>query len=681
MTARQRLLALRRTLAVIVVARAILIGGAIAVAGAALARALALPTTATWVVALLGLGVSASLGARARLARSLERVALWVEERHPGLRYAVVTAAGEAAPLPAVETQALQSPWWNDARGRLWRTLAAPAAALVAAGALLIWQPMLVHRTGDSSLAPAAGGGASAGPGVDPLASIRVSVTPPAYAGRTTTVADDPTSIDALVASTVTVTGAGDAALVRAMLDSTPRAVAARGGRWSMTFPMPARPALLRLRSSSAGHRERLVVLAPTVDAAPAVTLLLPARDTVVRVARGSLLLRAQLRDDIGLRDAAFELIVSSGQEENFTFRSATISRVSLGGAAASALETRLSLDSLALEPGDVLQLRAIARDANDATGPGLGSSETRALRVARAGEYDSVSVEAAPPGEPDGPVLSQRMLIILTEALQKRRSRLTRPTVIQEASRIAADQARLRKRVGDVIFQRIGGEPLTEEDEGTEKVPAKLTPEELLRHAEAATNTDPSAVMDVEGDETPILAINKPLLEAFNAMWDAGRALEQGEPGQALPPMRRALAAIERARQAERIYLRGRPSTVVVDVARARLAGKDRGTASVREPRPLLDPVARRRSETFARATALLGTDPAAAADSLLVMRVGALEDAPALAAALDDAARVLRRGDADAIVLAWARVRRALGGAPRRGDVLPAWSGGGLP
>jgi hypothetical protein len=140
---------------------------------------------------------------------------------------------------------------------------------------------------------------------------------------------------------------------------------------------------------------------------------------------------------------------------------------------------------------------------------------------------------------------------------------------------------------------------------------------------------------------------------------------------------MRRALAAIERARQAERIYLRGRPSAVVVDVARARLAGKDKGSATVREPRLAIEPVTLRRGATFARATMLLSRDPSAAADSLLVLRVGALGDAPALAAALDDAARQARRGNAGDIGLAWARVRRALGGAPIRRDSLPAWSG----
>ncbi|HUQ45177.1 MAG TPA: hypothetical protein VM033_00920, partial [Gemmatimonadaceae bacterium] len=379
---------------------------------------------------------------------------------------------------------------------------------------------------------------------------------------------------------------------------------------------------------------------------------------------------------DIGLRDARFELVISTGQEENFTFRSTVVAATMLRGAREQALEARVSLDSLALKPGDMLQLRAIARDANNASGPGIGSSDTRSLRVARAGEYDSVSVDPAPPGEPEGQVLSQRMLITLTEALDKRRSGLARPTLISESQRIAADQARLRKRVGDIVFQRIGGEPLSEES-NIDAPAGKLTPEELLARAQEATKSTVGDVMDVEGDETPILAVNKPLLEAFNAMWDAGRALEIGETRQALPPMRRALAAIQRARQAERIYLRGRPSAVVVDVAHARLAGKDKGVASVREPRPPVELAQRRRAESFARATALLARNPDAAADTLLVMRVGALGDAPALAAALDTAARTIRRGDAGAIALAWTRVRRALGGAPVSRALLPAWSG----
>ncbi|MFL5582924.1 MAG: hypothetical protein ACJ8AO_21365 [Gemmatimonadaceae bacterium] len=673
MTARDRVIALRRTLTTVLVVRAVAFGAAVALSGVALAHALALPWEAAAMLALTGVIVTVVLAARVRPAQSLERVALWVEERHPTLRYALVTAAAGGPAHSAVEQQALQQPWWDEERQRLLRALRVPVAALAAATALAVWRPVLLTRDAASTSAARARAGAT-GSAVDPLAGIRVVVTPPAYSGRQATTSDDPTSVDALVGSSVVVSGAGEASRVTATLDSAARGVAPRDGRWSTSIVMPARPSLLRLRS--AAGRERLVVLAPVPDAAPVVTLLLPARDTVVRAAAGTLLLRAALRDDIGLRDAAFEIIVSSGQEENFTFRTATLARSTLGGRQESALDVRLSLDSLGLKPGDVLQMRAVAHDANTVSGPGLGSSETRALRVARAGEYDSVSVDPAPPGEPEGQVLSQRMLITLTEALDKRRPRLARPTLVSESQRIAADQARLRKRVGDIVFQRIGGEPLSEESNIDAPV-GKLTPEELLARAQEATKSTVGDVMDVEGDETPILAVNKPLLEAFNAMWDAGRALEIGETRQALPPMRRALAAIQRARQAERIYLRGRPSAVVVDVAHARLAGKDKGIASEREPRPMVDLTQRRRAESFARATALLATDPAAAADTLLVMRVGALEDTPALAAALDTAARTIRRGDTNAIALAWTRVRRALGGAPVVRGSLPAWSG----
>jgi hypothetical protein len=512
---------------------------------------------------------------------------------------------------------------------------------------------------------------------VDVLARIRVTVAPPAYSGRPPRTSDDPSSIEALVASRITISGEGDASRVVARIDGSVRPVAGVNGRWTIVLAMPGRPSLVRLDDRGGARRGRLVLLVPVIDAPPGVVLLLPSRDTVMRTATGVLPLRAQLRDDIGLRDARFEIVVSSGEGENFTFRSAVIAPVSLGGIAQRTLEARLSLDSLALEPGDVLQLRAVARDANHATGPGVGSSDTRSLRVARAGEYDSVSVDPAPPGEPEGQVLSQRMLINLTEALERRRRRLARPLLLAESGRIAADQAKLRKREGDIVFQRVGGEPLSEEVSGEPGATGKLTPEALLKLADEATRGTVGEVMDVEGDETPILAVNKPLLEAFNAMWDAGRALEQGETDRALPPMRRALAAIERARQAERIYLRGRPSTVVIDIGRVRLAGKDKGSSTLREARVPVDPAGRRRAESFARATALLARDPSAAADTLLVMRVEALGTAPALAAALDQASRAARRGDLSAVSLAWQAVRRALGPPARTGDAAALWSG----
>lgn len=672
MTAHAQLLQLRRTLALGLVARAILVGTTVGFALFTAARLLLLPAWSVAIAALGGAGVTALLLLRLRALNSLSRVALWVEERTPSLRYSLVTIAG-GVKSPSLEEQALSVPWWTIAKSVLLRSFRAPVMAVLAVLALSIGLPLVQRSSAglaSSVFEPSASTAASA---LDPLAVVHVAVTPPSYSRRPATATDDPTSIEALVGSAITVSGNGSARLVAATADSAVKSVAQRGTRWSVTLNMPPRPAFVRLHSSAG--RDKLIVLAPIVDAAPAVTLLVPAHDTIVRRATGLLTLHAQLRDDIGLRDAAFELVVSSGSGENFTFRTTTIARTMLAGRAESTLDAGISLDSLALQPGDILQLRAVARDGNTVTGPGVGSSETRALRVARADEHDSVSVDAAPPPEAEGQILSQRMLIDLTVALVKRQARLARPVLVHESQRIADDQRKLRKRVGDVVFQRLGANPLSEEGAGAPE-PGKLTPEEVLKRADAATGAGAS-VMDVEGDETPILAINKPLLEAFNAMWDAGRALEVGEPAKALPPMRVALAAIERARQAERIYLRGKTSSVIVDIAKVRLAGKDKGAPSIRERRAVVDPVARRRSATFERVTSLIVRDPDAAADSLLLMRVEALGDAPALASALDEAARALRHRDTAGMPLAWTRVRRALAGPPVQRTGVPSWSG----
>jgi hypothetical protein len=133
---------------------------------------------------------------------------------------------------------------------------------------------------------------------------------------------------------------------------------------------------------------------------------------------------------------------------------------------------------------------------------------------------------------------------------------------------------------------------------------------------------------------------------------------------------MRRAIAALQRARAAERVYLRGRPPAVVVDVNKARLAGQVNGDTLAPAARggagpalyAALDPAARGRALALDRALAALargGGLAAGAADSLALLRVRALGEAPALAAALGEALAALGRG-ADAGP-ALARARRA--------------------
>ena len=586
-----------------------------------------------------------------RAVFSRRRVVLWIEERVPALQFAL--ASLEDAPNTPFRAHLERV----VSGAPLRRPLALAALRLVGfpllllAAMQLVVLPLVERSTASSGTEAARGddgfrASMPAGPG-----RLDARVTPPAYARGRVQSLRNPSSVAALVGSSIRFSG-----------------------DWNEAATMPARPAVVRLQ----GERGvRMVALEPREDSTPRVVLEHPARDSIVARPEGSIRLSAQVRDDIGLVSGWFEIIVSSGSGESFTFRTTRLGQATGGNARAMRISAALRLDSLALKPGDVVHLRAVARDANPAADAEAGSSETRTFRVPRPGENDSSSVIPAPPPEVGQSEVSQRMLIILTERLVARMSRMSGETVQRESAPIARDQSRLRKRVGGIIFSRLTGEEHDENDghDHGATIQDSLSPAEaLLRAADAATNVEAG---HAHGDEGPVTNVNRPLLEAFNAMWDAERELNVAAPRRALPHMRAALDAIQRARAAERIYLRGRAPKVVIDEARVRLAGKrdDMAPAS-RSPRAsgLREVLARR--ARFAAAVELLraddtksadATDRAGAAiDSLLVLRIDLLGEAPGAAAALGDAIDALRSGrDAtDALIAA----RRAMDGAPKR-------------
>jgi hypothetical protein len=113
-----------------------------------------------------------------------------------------------------------------------------------------------------------------------------------------------------------------------------------------------------------------------------------------------------------------------------------------------------------------------------------------------------------------------------------------------------------------------------------------------------------------------------------------------------------------------------------VVDVDRVRLQGREKGTPAAREPRAPATGAARDALARFARVVRLASADPAAAADSLLLLRIDLLGSiAPAATTAAAEAADALRNGrDATAGL---AVVRRSLGRPVTASDSLPRWSG----
>jgi len=622
------------------------------------------------VVALVaGVIMAIALAWRDRRVLSLDHVALWIEERFPSLEFTLATAV-ETRDERIASRQSAER-WTRTALRRVTRVVRVPVAAVVVAIIVVFTLPVgavarvrAPHR-GDSLDRVSRGSS-----GASRLTPLVARIVPPAYAAQQPTTIDEPSDLRVLVGSTITLRGRGNADGIVARRGSDSVSATADGDRWTISLRADSRPAALRIVDRGF---ERIVAIEPVVDAPPAVTLVSPPHDSVLRTPAGRIFLSADVSDDFGVASAAFEYIVSSGEGETFTFRSGTLGAARPNDKRAS-ITASLALESLGLKPGDVVHVRAIARDANDVSGPGVGTSETRAIRIARHDEYDSVAVEAAAPSDEEKSVISERMLIMLAEALAKARPRLKRDSVVNESRSIAAEQKRLRRTVGEIVFTRLGGESSGEEHTDEESPARAKTMQDMLARADSATNrsTDP---IDFSGGESPVVAVNKPLLEAYNAMWDASTELEIAEPGRALPHMRRALAAIQRARAAERLYLRGRPPQVVVDVSKARLQGKDKGASSGRVSMSPPDSSTGRRMERFANIVELAARNTSAAIDSLLILRIDALIDAPAFAAALSDAATAMRRGQSAVATEALARARRLLAGEPIARDSLTRW------
>jgi len=585
------------------------------------------------------------------------RAALWIEEQGTAPPdFSLVTAvemapAAVSAALDRAATARVHGLSLSTALWRMRRTAWMGPAVLLGGSLLVRALPSVVRhvaeRARDGTLPP------RAAPSM-PLGPWQVSVQPPVYAAQPVQELGDGSLVRALPGSTLRITGEGAPPAVG---QGTPLVIATTAEGWRGLLVTSATPAALRL---SRGGRTRQLLLEPVTDSTPRLRLDLPMRDTVLRQAEGQLRLEAEVRDDLGLADAAFDLLITSGEGERFTVKSVQMAAVRWrpsDAVRAYRLRAVLALGSLELGPGDVVHLRAVARDHQPDSVRRVGTSETRAFRIARAGEYDSVAVEAAAPLPVDSSRLSQRMLLRLTQALDLRQTRMARADVQREASRLARDQGKLRQQIGDLVFQRLSGESPAEHAHSVDDGHA---------HGVEVQGGRLTALLD-EGNDAPVIAVNQPLLEAYNAMWDAGRALEIGDPHGAIPPMRRALVAIEKARAASRVYLRGTPPRVILDLARIRLVGRDTGRGAPRPSRAVIP----NRGPTFdgrlvravrlAAAPASGRADPLAARDSLALLRLEALADAPAFAAAVDRLlAAMTRGGDVTAEVAA---ARRVLG------------------
>jgi hypothetical protein len=599
---------------------------------------------------LIGLTVVTALLWRRRHFASSSRVALWIEERIPELHYSLVTALEHTgSPFDAgMERSIARQDIGRVTLRSLRRGLFSAAAALLLAALILYVSPSAAFGgAGPLSRLNRFGTAGNVPPG-SRLEDIKVLVTPPAYAGGRTITLDDPSSVSALIGSDIAIRGNGSPTGVTASI-SNPVRVSAAGRGWTAALTMPAKPAALKLSDRS---YERIIVLDPRADTPPKIVLTTPVRDTTLRAPRLVVQLNATTTDDVGLAAGHFEYLITTGSGEIFTARTITTTVVQFRGSRTGSLSATLDLASLKLNEGDVVSMRAIAQDGNALSGPGVASSDTRTIRIARAGEYDSLSITAAAPIPLDSSALSQRMLIAMTEKLVRDQPKITRQELVMRSTEIGDLEDRIRKRVEEILT---GAQEAEEEQLGA--------PPPTLEETEPADQDT--------GPKDP------DLVAAFNALWEAVRSLQVAEPAPALPPMRVALKALDRARLANRLYLRGTPPKIIVDLKRVRLAGEEKGSSSVRTPRSFADSARVRLSAQFNAAIELIEKEPARAMTELALIRVAALSSLPVFAAALGEASDAIRAGrDATLPLL---RARRALDGSPKATPGLSPWSGGG--
>ena len=351
--------------------------------------------------------VTALLLWRRRHFVSMNRVALWIEERIPELQYSLITAAENGRHGGSAENgKHGGSPFAEEMEHAVARqdiqavTLAALRRGLMTAVAALIVTALILYVSasgvgGAGALSRLGRLGASSSvPAGSRLEDIQVRVTPPAYAGGRVTTLDDPSTIAALTGSTVAIRGKGSATGLTASV-SGPLRVAGADGGWVITLVMPANPAPLTLRDR---NYERIIVLDPRADAPPKIALTSPLRDTTLRAPRLVVHLNATATDDIGLGAGHFEYLITTGSGEIFKARTITTPVVRFGGSRSGSMSATLDLASLKLVEGDIVSMRAIAQDGNTLSGPGVATSDTRTIRIARAGEYDSLAIEAAAP-------------------------------------------------------------------------------------------------------------------------------------------------------------------------------------------------------------------------------------------------------------------------------------------
>lgn len=546
------------------------------------------------------------------------------------------------------------------------------------------------------------------GESVPTMGDLSFTVRAPAYAGLPDVPGVWGDALAALPGSVVEIRGDGGARpplLGASVIGGSTLTPQPTGSGWTVDWPVRADERGLVLTVAAAGDtvEQRVLPLRQLRDRPPAVELVAPSDDVVLATPTGTIPIRAEAVDDFGVADVALHWVRSRGSGESFDFDEGTwtwddYESTARGGTGSLGL----ALEELGLEPGDVIHVRAVATDGNDVTGPGMGVSATRQIRISREDDLSDVTTIIGFPIERERePLLSQRMIILLTEELIDSAASMNDQERLEASADIADEQQRLRARIGEQIFSRATGAMQDPESHlDFEEGEAEVFLDELDAAVQQGPVIDPetgiASIANVEiiahdHDSDPIVAINRSLLTVYNFMWDAERALRAAALQPSLVPQHHALDELQALRDSERVFARGRVTVAPIDVQEVRGTGEVDDAAPARRaassPTAGVDQrVAADIDRLLADADALRGRaasveiaglaldllrtsdDPTASEHVARAARLAEGDDTGATAEALRAALRLLRASSTRAVQTA-TRPPTSLSGAAYRG------------
>ena len=660
---------------VLVLAPAVFVAAAVVLVAADLVAPMGAAVRAVlrWVPPVLAAGVLGWAARRVARPPADARLALLAEERIPALGNRLATALEmEGAPDGPVRRAFLDDAERQlasvDLRGVAPARVRVPAQvlgaslAIVAAFALLAphaaaeaWRrwtdPRDAYETRWKEVRAETIPRADAGP-VPPFDELRWRIDPPAYSGLPATTGRGDEALAALPGSRIRLWSHfsnrwSGVAAARIGVGALP--VRRRGNEWVVEWTQtPAERGIsLEARAGGGVAARRILPVTVLPDNPPDVTLTRPETDLVLATGTGRVTIRAAAVDDYGVGGFLLTWSRTRGSGESFEYVDGQWAFASVARSGKTAAGTlTLDLAALQLQPGDVIHVRAVARDRNAVTGPGESVSRTRVIRVARPEEMDEVNTDVGFPTElPENPVLSQRMLIIRTERLRDRARAMPAPALREDAADIAFEQARLRERVGEQVFTRATGgaqDPFADlsftetsgaphsHQEETAPATSQSREAEVLEEASEATGRGTMDEVTHKHDADPILDVNRTLSRIYDLMWASERALAQSDPTGSLPHQYAALELIQEMRRTDRLLPRGGVKVDAIDIAAARGEGKIDEAAPAGRSAGAAVPSIRPLLADLDRATAELGRRPARAASLELSALAGRLLAAP---------------------------------------------------